>query len=83
MEKKYTYSDYEDAYYVKNIKACKDVGWYLLSFINTDEAKRLSKKLAKLELPSYINMEDKKEMKKVKAAAKLLLDVKLLLMVNK
>ena len=72
---KYTYKDYEDAYYSNNAYMCREIGTELLQKMGTKEAKKLLKKLISIDL-------DKNDEQELKKRAKILLDVKLWLMVN-
>ena len=70
MNKLYTYSDYEDAYYHMRYYDCKKIGLYLLSFNSDDKSKELYDKLS-----SY-------EYKLENQDSGILFDVKIWLMVN-
>ena len=45
---KYSFYDYENAWYNCQVNDCREIGIFLLSKINSKEAKRLKKKLIKV-----------------------------------
>ena len=73
----YDYYDFERAYYHNQVYDCKEIGLYLLSKINTKQAKSYYKKLEKVEW-SW-NMPQKSHA----YIADLLQKIKVYLMVNK
>lgn len=76
MNRLYSYSDYEDAYYHCRWDKCIEIGKYLLSFIHNDRAEKLLKKLSK----AYYTWDMPKD--ESKKLSKLLLEVKLWIMVH-
>ena len=72
---KYTYKDYEEAYYKNQVVKCQEIGSILLQRLNDKEAKKLLKKLNSIDFIKDTEEDRKKQ-------AKILLDVKLWLMVN-
>lgn len=48
MEKLYTFTDYEDAYYTENISNCKQIGCYLLSHLKSNDQKKTDNLLHQL-----------------------------------
>lgn len=75
MTNLYTFDDYENAYYNRDVDKCKEIGCYLLSSIKDEHAKKLLSKLKKITY-SW-NMSEKK----LNELTKLLTDVKIYLMV--
>ena len=76
MVTKYTYNDYEEAYYKQQWYKCKEIGIELLSKLEDDNAKVLLKKLKKMEYSWDLSQEEKIKIDKI------LFDVKVWLMIN-
>jgi hypothetical protein len=76
MNRIYSYSDYEYAYYHQQWSKCIEIGKYLLPFIHNDRANKLLKKLSKAYYAWNIPEDESKEL------AQLLLDVKVWIMVH-
>lgn len=76
MFRKYSFADYEYAYYHLQWYRCKEIGLYLLSILKDKRAKKLKKQLSRIEYQWDLPQ------KKLEHIAKVLLDVKIWLMVN-
>ena len=70
---KYSYYDYEEAYFKLQYYKCKEIGIYILSKQKDEYSKKLLKKLEKFEY-DWLHPDTKD--------AKLLWDIKVWLMVN-
>ena len=76
MYKRYSYHEYEEAYYQQRYFQCRDIGLHLLPKIKNEKAKDLYEKLCQLGYEWDMPAED---FKKLKA---LLWDIKVWLMTN-
>lgn len=76
MFRKYNYYDYEEAYYHMQWYKCKEIGLYLLPFINNDRARELEKELKEINYSWDLPQEELNHIQKV------LFEVKVWIMVN-
>jgi len=76
MDKLYSFYDYENAYYKGQVYRCKEIGCYLLKYINNKRAKQLYNQLSKVEWSWDVPQEQQEYI------TKLLLDVKIWIMVH-
>ena len=77
MFRKYSFEDYENAYCSLQCDKCKEIGLYLLQFIDDKRARKLEKELSKIEYKWDLPKEE------LDHITEILSEVKVCIMVNK
>lgn len=77
MRTRYSFTDYETAYYKCNINKCIEIGREILSHFSDKRSKELIKKLNKIKYQYDLPI------KKLKDISNTLLEVKIYIMINR